>query len=143
MKTWLKLGQRGLTALFATSVALLIPRAIWAQSNGTSPGPASSDASGALVGKTYYACYVMQSGTVYRIKEPSLPQACTTSGPLKSIEFSWTDPGTGTVGATGATGAIGPTGATGATGATGGTGGTGGTGAVGATGATGAIGVTG
>ncbi len=35
----------------------------------------------------YYACYVPLTGTVYRIKETNLKQACTTG----HVEFSWTD----------------------------------------------------
>ena len=36
--------------------------------------------------EVYYACYVPGSGTIYRIKAPGLPDACTGS---KHVEFSW------------------------------------------------------
>lgn len=36
----------------------------------------------------YYACYVPLTGTVYRIKETGLKQACTST---THVEFSWTD----------------------------------------------------
>ncbi len=41
----------------------------------------------------FYACYVPYVGTVYRIKEPGLPDHCfrPTSGSLMHIQFSWTD----------------------------------------------------
>jgi hypothetical protein len=43
----------------------------------------------------YYACYVPSSGTVYRIKEPDLPQQCGSSNKkgvtVQHVEFSWTD----------------------------------------------------
>jgi hypothetical protein len=43
----------------------------------------------------YYACYVPSSGTVYRIKEPDLPQQCGSSSKkgvtVQHVEFSWTD----------------------------------------------------
>lgn len=43
----------------------------------------------------YYACYVPSSGTVYRIKEPTLPTECGTSRKngvtVQHVEFSWTD----------------------------------------------------
>jgi hypothetical protein len=43
----------------------------------------------------YYACYVPASGTVYRIKEPDLPQQCGSSNKkgvtVQHVEFSWTD----------------------------------------------------
>jgi len=38
--------------------------------------------------KVFSACYNKGTGTVYRIKEPSTPQACTSS---QHVEFSWTD----------------------------------------------------
>ncbi|HEX9108671.1 MAG TPA: tail fiber domain-containing protein, partial [Longimicrobiales bacterium] len=43
--------------------------------------------------QTFYACYVPYVGTVYRIKQPGLPDHCfgPTSGPLMHIQFSWTD----------------------------------------------------
>jgi hypothetical protein len=43
----------------------------------------------------YHACYVPSSGTVYRIKEPDLPQQCGSSNKkgvtVQHVEFSWTD----------------------------------------------------
>src|SRR5215213_1993809 len=41
--------------------------------------------------KVYYACYIPTSGTVYRIKETNLKQACASSA---HVPFSWTDGGT-------------------------------------------------
>jgi hypothetical protein len=41
--------------------------------------------------KVYYACYIPTSGTVYRIKETNLKQACASTA---HIPFSWTDGGT-------------------------------------------------
>jgi hypothetical protein len=38
--------------------------------------------------KVLYACYVPASGTVYRIKEPGMPQQCNGAS---HVEFSWTD----------------------------------------------------
>ena len=62
---------------------------------------------GAQAPKVYFACYVPSSGTVYRIKEPSTPQACgssTRKGVTEQhIEFSWTD-GVGAVRITDAAG---------------------------------------
>ncbi len=48
--------------------------------------------------KTFYACYVPFVGTVYRIKEPGLPDHCfgPTSGTLAHVPFQWTD-GAGTL----------------------------------------------
>ena len=37
--------------------------------------------------RVFHACYVLATGTVYRIKEPGLLQRCVG----RSIEFSWTD----------------------------------------------------
>jgi hypothetical protein len=43
----------------------------------------------------FYACYVPSSGTVYRIREPDLPQQCGSSNQkgqtIQHVEFSWTD----------------------------------------------------
>jgi len=39
-------------------------------------------------GSTYYACYVANSGTVYRIKAAGTPAACTKS---THVEFQWVD----------------------------------------------------
>ena len=38
--------------------------------------------------KVYYACYVPLTGTVYRIKESDVKQACTSTA---HVEFSWVD----------------------------------------------------
>ena len=40
------------------------------------------------VPKVFYACYNKGTGTVYRIKEPGTPPACTSA---QHIEFNWTD----------------------------------------------------
>ncbi len=41
----------------------------------------------------FYACYVLATGTVYRIREPGLPLQCTPPKGNKpgDVEFSWTD----------------------------------------------------
>jgi hypothetical protein len=49
---------------------------------------------GMLAGQTvFYACYVPASGTVYRIKEPGLPQQCGQSKKqgttVQHVEFNW------------------------------------------------------
>jgi len=43
--------------------------------------------------KVFSACYVVATGTVYRIKEPGLPQQCAPPKANKpgDVEFSWTD----------------------------------------------------
>jgi len=64
--------------------------------------------------KILYACYVPQSGTVYRIRETDLRQECSAA---LHIMFSWNQQGP--PGPQGEPGPAGPTGATGATGATG------------------------
>ncbi|HUF70732.1 MAG TPA: hypothetical protein VMM79_18935 [Longimicrobiales bacterium] len=67
-----------------------------------------------------YACYVPSSGTVYRIKETDLKQACVSA---QHVEFSWNQQGPqgpqGVQGIQGIQGVAGPTGATGADGAPG------------------------
>lgn len=67
-----------------------------------------------------YACYVPVSGTVYRIKETDVKEACSSS---KHIEFSWNEQGPegpqGPQGIQGIQGVAGPAGATGADGAPG------------------------
>jgi len=82
-----------------------------------------------------YACYVPISGTVYRIKETDLKQACASA---THVEFSWNQQGPqgpqGIQGIQGIQGVPGPTGLTGATGATGPAGPTGATGPAGASG---------
>jgi hypothetical protein len=60
-----------------------------------------SAASGTAVAqgpKVFFACYVPETGTVYRIKEPNTPTACGVSPargkngvPTPHVEFSWTD----------------------------------------------------
>ncbi len=77
---------------------------------------------------TLYACYA-PSGTVYRIKQPGLPQQCHGTS---HVEFSWNAEGApgpagaagpqglpGTQGADGAAGGLGPIGPAGATGPSG------------------------
>jgi trimeric autotransporter adhesin len=42
----------------------------------------------------FFACYVPSTGTVYRIKEPGLPEKCAgpaSGGKQAHVEFSWTD----------------------------------------------------
>lgn len=56
---------------------------------------------------TLYACYVKNSGTVYRIKTPGAPAKCTGN----AIEFSWNMEGQ--VGPQGPQGPQGPTGPSG------------------------------
>jgi hypothetical protein len=42
-----------------------------------------------------HACYVPSTGTIYRIKEPGLPQQCTgpNQGPNQNVEFNWNQKG--------------------------------------------------
>jgi Collagen triple helix repeat (20 copies)/Head domain of trimeric autotransporter adhesin/Chaperone of endosialidase len=114
---------------------------------------------------TLYACYVPNSGTVYRIKAEGLRQSCTSP---QHVEFSWSPNGTagpqgpagpagpqgepgpqgpagpqGPQGEQGATGAAGPAGPQGATGPAGPQGETGPAGPQGATGPQGPQGETG
>ena len=70
-------------AAAAAGVALVAPGAAHAQGTSTSP---SADAGAP---KTLYACYV-PSGTVYRIKEPGLPNACHSDS---HVMFSWNEKG--------------------------------------------------
>ncbi len=52
-------------------------------------GPGGERALGAQSApKVYYACYVPLTGTVYRIKESDVKQACTSAA---HVEFSWVD----------------------------------------------------
>jgi hypothetical protein len=77
-------------------------------------GPAWSQAAASAGAETrLYACYVLGTGTAYRIKEPGLPQSCTNP----HVEFSW-EPA-GAEGPQGPAGAQGPAGDQGATGADG------------------------
>jgi len=62
-------------------------------------------------GELLYACYVPESGTIYRIRIPSGRQSCASSS---HVEFSWNNTGpAGPSGAAGPPGAAGPAGATG------------------------------
>jgi hypothetical protein len=73
----------------------------------TAPSPAP---------KVIVACYVPNTGTVYRIKEPNTPTACQA----RHVEFSWNEQGVqGPAGSTGAQGPQGEAGATGPAGPTG------------------------
>lgn len=54
---------------------------------------------------TYTACYVLRSGTVYRIKAPNAPSTCTKQD---HVEFSWSE--TGVPGPQGPQGPAGPQG---------------------------------
>ena len=65
--------RRSLRAAALGLAALVAPAALRAQS--TTP-------------KVFYACYVPNSGTVYRIKEADLKQQCAKS---THVQFSWTD----------------------------------------------------
>jgi Chaperone of endosialidase/YadA head domain repeat (2 copies) len=73
--------SRGLMVILAIAgmAAILLPRGLAAQAT------------------VFYACYVPSSGTVYRIKEPDLPQQCGSSSKkgntIQHVEFSWTDGG--------------------------------------------------
>lgn len=78
---------------------------------------------------TYHACYAPQTGTVYRIREAGLPQACTRAS---HVAFSWG--AEGTPGPQGPAGAQGPVGAPGEKGADGAAGPKGSDGAAGAPG---------
>ena len=50
--------------------------------------PAALRAQGGSTPKVVHACFIPATGTVYRIKEPGLSQACTAK---MHVEFSWTD----------------------------------------------------
>lgn len=73
-----------LSLVAATAVAAL-PVAAGAQAANVTAavpgGPSPIDPS-----TTFYACYVPNSGTVYRIKAANTPGACTKS---THVEFSW------------------------------------------------------
>ena len=66
-----------------------------------------------LAQSTLYACYVPETGTVYRIKTAGLSDECLgpTSGPNVHVEFSWNEVGPpGPQGAAGEAGPAGPAG---------------------------------
>jgi hypothetical protein len=106
-------------AACAIGAALLAPVEVAAQDGQGAPTVQD-------LPKILYACYVPQSGTVYRIRETDLRQECSAA---LHIMFSWNQQGppgpqgepgpTGPAGPTGATGPEGPAGPTGATGPTG------------------------
>ena len=50
-------------------------------------GAATLGAQAAASPKVFFACYVVSSGTVYRILEPGLPTKCSGN----HVQFSWTD----------------------------------------------------
>jgi hypothetical protein len=62
-------------------------------------------------GKTFYACYVPSTGTMYRIREPGLPTECNSSrdGTSRHVMFSWRD-ASGAAGSQALTGAPGRSG---------------------------------
>jgi hypothetical protein len=79
----------------------------------------SSERAEAQTATTMYGCYVPLTGTVYRIRETNLKQACTTG----HVEFSWNAQGpAGPPGSDGAPGQTGPQGPPGPAGSGGGTG---------------------
>lgn len=81
-----------IVAALIVLAAALVPSALSAQSSSA----------------TYSACYVPRSGTVYRIKAPNTPSACTKKD---HVEFSWTEAGIpGPQGAQGPAGPQGPQG---------------------------------
>jgi hypothetical protein len=70
------------SAVLALAAGLFAARSMDAQ--GHANGPTQY----APILKVFYACYVPNTGTTYRIKEANLPQACTS---LTHVEFHWTD----------------------------------------------------
>jgi hypothetical protein len=50
---------------------------------------ASGDVATAALPTVIYACYVVDKGSIYRIKAEGTPTECEK----KDVEFSWTDPG--------------------------------------------------
>src|SRR4051812_15641607 len=70
-----------------------------------------SSAARAVPPKVFYACYIPNSGVVYRIKEVDLKQTCSSAD---HVMFSWTDGGA--PGPQGPQGPVGPTGPQGAPG---------------------------
>lgn len=73
-----------LSIIAAASFAAL-PAAVGAQS-GIMPAAKPGDPSPVDPSTTFYACYVPNSGTVYRIKAANTPAACTRP---THVEFSW------------------------------------------------------
>jgi hypothetical protein len=66
------------------------------------------DAAASLTPETYHACYVPNTGTVYRIKTADTPTGCAKT---THVEFNWNNVGpTGPTGATGPQGPAGPAG---------------------------------
>jgi hypothetical protein len=71
-------------------------------------GAGAAQAQEAPPASTLHACYIPDTGTVYRIMTQGTPPRCRSAG---HVEFSWTDPGP--AGPAGPAGDAGPTGATG------------------------------
>src|SRR5688500_12736162 len=86
---------------------LALAGALLALSAGSAAAQTATPSSSA----TLYACYVPNSGTVYRIKADGLRQSCTSP---QHVEFSWNEGGTaGPQGPAGPAGPQGPQGTTG------------------------------
>ncbi|MEX1256951.1 MAG: hypothetical protein WEG36_04965, partial [Gemmatimonadota bacterium] len=104
----MRLTRRGFLVAIGCAVTSIVPRAGGAV---TAMDPGDDE--------EIFACYVPASGTVYRIKEPGLPDACFSP---EHIQFSWKVSGEGTTGPQGPAGPQGDPGATGAQGEPGPTG---------------------
>jgi hypothetical protein len=78
---WFRLG----TGLAVTLLLVLTTQPAAAQSAAADIQPMSSDLPGVI-----HACYVPNTGTIYRIKEMDLKQSCTSN---KHIEFTWNQQG--------------------------------------------------
>lgn len=77
------------------ALAIVLPSIAAAQNTATETSRApkqtvSSDILGGQPAKVFYACYVPNSGTTYRIKEVDLKETCANN----HVMFSWTDGGT-------------------------------------------------
>lgn len=64
----------------ADASALILALGLWVTPAGAQSTPTPP--------KVFSACYNKGTGTVYRIKEPGTPPACTST---QHVEFSWTD----------------------------------------------------
>ena len=76
---------RVLAIAWSIAVAFASPSAALAQ---TASEPRATASVATVTPVTFYACYVPIVGTVYRIKEPGLPNQCFFA---RHVQFSWTD----------------------------------------------------
>src|SRR5687768_1611583 len=102
-----------MTTRISQSSRLLAPFCIAGAAMVLGVSPVGAQATG----RTLHACFVPAAGTVYRIREAGLPQACLAT---THVAFSWNDQGiagpAGAQGDAGPAGAVGPAGAAGSQG---------------------------